>query len=121
MKTSFKNSFINCINKLDIMKKLLAFLFLQFYFGLSAKIIDLNTDIKRKVVEIGFDNETWRPPAPGTPSKLTRVYLIPNAKMTKNQALDKIKELKEYLKMGIITQEDFDMKAAELKKILLGN
>jgi len=30
-------------------------------------------------------------------------------------------ELKEYLDMGIITQEYFDKKAAELKKILLGN
>ena len=153
------------------MKKLLAFLFLQFYFGLSAQTINLNADIKtqdnslgwlyeeglrehdgklyavetsfngfktkksiarrlekrvaeyikRKGIEIEFDNETWRPPAINTPSKLTRIYIIPNAKMTKNQALVKIKELQEYLEMGIITQEDFDKKAVSLKKILLGN
>ena len=63
----------------------------------------------------------WRPPAINTPPKLTRIYLIPNAKMAKNHALVKIKELQEYLEMGIITQEDFDKKAVSLKKILLGN
>ena len=153
------------------MKKLLAFLFLQFYFGLSAQTINLNADIKtqdnslgwlyeeglrehdgklyavetslngfktkksiarrlekkvaeyikRKGIEIEFENEFWKPPAHNTPPKLTRIYLIPNAEMAKNHALDKIKELKEYLEMGIITQEDFDKRAAELKKILLGN
>ena len=77
--------------------------------------------IKRKGIEIEFENEFWKPPAYNTPPKLTRIYLIPNAKMAKNHALDKIKELKEYLEMGIITQEDFDRKAAELKKIFLGN
>ena len=30
-------------------------------------------------------------------------------------------ELKEYLDLGIITKEEFDKKAVELKKILLGN
>jgi hypothetical protein len=88
-----------------------------------AKRLEKRVDeyVKRKGIEIEFDNESWRPPAPGTPSKLTRIYLIANAKMTKNQALNKIKELKEYLEMGIITQEEFDKKAAELKKVILGN
>jgi hypothetical protein len=32
-----------------------------------------------------------------------------------------VKRLKELLDLGIITQEEFDKKAVELKKIILGN
>ena len=40
---------------------------------------------------------------------------------SKNQAKKELLELKEYLDLGIITQEEFDKKAESLKKILLGN
>jgi len=40
---------------------------------------------------------------------------------SKNQAKKELLELKEYLDLGIITQEEFDKKAVSLKKILLGN
>ena len=39
----------------------------------------------------------------------------------KEDAKKKLMELKEYLDMGIITQEEFNNKAVSLKKILLGN
>ena len=39
----------------------------------------------------------------------------------KDEAKKEIMELKEYLDLGIITQEEFDKKAVSLKKILLGN
>ena len=39
----------------------------------------------------------------------------------KEDAKKKLMELKEYLDMGIITQEEFNNKAVFLKKILLGN
>ena len=39
----------------------------------------------------------------------------------KQDAKIKLIELKEYLDLGIITQEEFDKKAVSLKKILLGN
>ena len=41
--------------------------------------------------------------------------------INKDDAKQQILELKEYLDLGIITQEEFDTKAASLKKILLGN
>ena len=48
-----------------------------------------------------------------------------NPKLEKNEAKENAKkqliELKEYLDLGIITQEEFDKKAESLKKILLGN
>ena len=44
---------------------------------------------------------------------------------SKNKAKENAKkqliELKGYLDLGIITQEEFDKKAKSLKKILLGN
>jgi len=39
----------------------------------------------------------------------------------KNDAKKELIELKEYLDLGIITQEEFDKKAVSLKNILLGN
>jgi len=39
----------------------------------------------------------------------------------KDEAKQQILELKEYLDLGIITQQEFDTKAVSLKKILLGN
>ena len=48
-----------------------------------------------------------------------------NPKLEKNESKEDAKkqllELKEFLELGIITQEEFDKKAVSLKKILLGN
>ena len=41
--------------------------------------------------------------------------------LNKEDAKKQLIELKEYLDLGIITQEEFDNKAVSLKKILLGN
>ena len=40
---------------------------------------------------------------------------------TKQKAIDELKELKGLLDLGLLTQEEFDKKAAELKKVILGN
>jgi hypothetical protein len=42
-------------------------------------------------------------------------------KLTKDDAIKEVKDLKDLLNLGIITQEEFDKKAAELKKVILGN
>jgi len=47
--------------------------------------------------------------------------LISNYIFTKEMALSKIEELKKYLDLGVITKEEYDLKVAELKPILLGN
>ena len=39
----------------------------------------------------------------------------------KDVAMKELKRHKELLDMGVITQEEFDKKAAELKKVILGN
>ena len=41
--------------------------------------------------------------------------------LTKDEAIKEVKQLKELLDSGILTQEEFDKKGAELKKIILGN
>ncbi len=41
--------------------------------------------------------------------------------LNKDDAKKQLIELKEYLDLGIITQQEYDDKAASLKKILLGN
>ena len=46
--------------------------------------------------------------------------LLTNYVFNKVDAKNKLIELKEYLDLGIITQDEFDKKAASLKKILLG-
>ena len=40
---------------------------------------------------------------------------------SKKEAINEVKQLKELLDSGILSQEEYDKKAAELKKIILGN
>jgi hypothetical protein len=47
--------------------------------------------------------------------------LISNYSFTKEMALSKIEELKKYFDLGVITKEEYDLKVAELKPILLGD
>jgi len=42
-------------------------------------------------------------------------------KSLKEKATEELKKLKELLDLGLLTQEEFDKKAVELKKIILGN
>ena len=46
---------------------------------------------------------------------------INNEKSTKEKATEELKKLKELFDLGLLTQEEFDKKAAELKKVILGN
>ena len=43
------------------------------------------------------------------------------ALIDKNEAKEKVLELKEFLDLGLITKEEFDAKVNPLKRILLGN
>ena len=43
------------------------------------------------------------------------------SELLRSEAISKIKELKELLDMGIITQDEFDKEAVTLKKIILSN
>ena len=42
-------------------------------------------------------------------------------KVAKEEAMEELKRLKNLFEMDLLTQEEFDKKAAELKKIILGN
>ena len=46
---------------------------------------------------------------------------IEMSRMTKDQAETELVELKRFLDLGIITQDDHDKKAVSLKRTLLGN
>lgn len=41
-------------------------------------------------------------------------------KISKDEALKKMKELKEFLDLTVISQEEFDKKSKRLKEIILG-
>jgi len=43
----------------------------------------------------------------------------PNKKLTKEEAIAKLKEAKELLELGIITQEDYDKLKSEMTPIIL--
>lgn len=47
--------------------------------------------------------------------------LILNYVFTKETALEKVKEMKELLDLGVISKEEYDSKVLDLKPILLGN
>ena len=53
-------------------------------------------------------------------SESSNKNINPNS-LTKKNAVEELKQLKELLDLGIITQHEFDKKSKELKKIILGN
>jgi S1-C subfamily serine protease len=59
--------------------------------------------------------------APISPGNSGGPLINKKGDVTKDEAINEIKQLKELLDSGILTQEEFDKKAAELKKIILGN
>lgn len=72
-----------------------------------------------------FISEQTRKMSIGVFPKSARIYQILNAdgskSITRDQADTKLKELKEQLDLGLINQSDFDEKAIEYKKVILGN
>ena len=44
-----------------------------------------------------------------------------SSKKSKDQAIEELKKLKELLELELISQEEFDNKSKDLKKIILGN
>ena len=71
----------------------------------------LNESNKRKGNVI---NSTAQPTQPTQPTQ-------PQNENEKEKAIEELKELKGLLDLGLLTQEEFDKKAAELKKVILGN
>jgi hypothetical protein len=54
--------------------------------------------------------------------KVSEVKAVPKSgNISKEEAIKEVKQIKELLDFGILTQEEFDKKSAELKKIILGN
>ena len=70
----------------------------------------LNESNKRKGNVI---NSTGQPTQPTQPQN--------ENEKEKEKAIEELKELKGLLDLGLLTQEEFDKKAAELKKVILGN
>ena len=56
--------------------------------------------------------ETMSPSNPGTTDK---------NQLSKDQAIEQIKKLKELLDSGILSEQEYQVKAKELKQIILGN
>ena len=168
MKTSFKNSFVYCIDKLDIMKKLLLLLLLvpMVTFGQDDSTINLNVrkgrlidagitplgsgmyqaqengatyfvssktleKRARKSIKLYAENQNANFKVLDVGKIMTPVYAVivkfqltnkdGSLIISKDEAKKELLSLKEFLEMGIITQEEFNNKAVSLKKILLGN
>lgn len=80
---------------------------------------------KAKNLDYKYISETTRKSTIGVFPKVWRVYQLLNLDgtpvITKSFAISKIKELKELLDMGIITNEEFKSNSAKYKKVILEN
>ena len=80
---------------------------------------------KRNQIEYKFISETQRKMSVGVFPKVSRTYQIINSDgstfITKEIAIEKIKEFNELLKLNIITKEEFNIATKKLKEILLKN
>ena len=68
-----------------------------------------------------FDHKNFLEGAKYAFESIINAYNKNDKQTLKDRAKKELIELKEYLDIGIITQEEFDKKAVFLKKILLGN
>ena len=62
----------------------------------------------------GSQSSIEKPSQPAQPSQKKETN-------TKQKAIEEHKELKGLLDLGLLSQEEFDKRAAELKKVILGN
>ena len=80
---------------------------------------------KRNNLEYKFISETQRKMSVGVFPKVSRTYQIMNSDgssfMTKDMAIEKIKEFNELLKLNVITKEEYDKVTKKFKEILLKN
>lgn len=83
--------------------------------------------LRRANKEVVFEATYKNVPHSEILSPLTTSYITSNSEIEERQkylradAIKKIKELKELLDMGILTQDEFDSQALDLKKIILDN
>ena len=80
---------------------------------------------KRNQIDYKFISETQRKQSIGVFPKVSRTYQIINSDgselVTKEMAIEKIKEYNELLKANIITQQEYDNVTKKFKEILLKN
>ena len=80
---------------------------------------------KRNNIDYKFISETQRKMSVGVFPKVSRTYQIMNSDgssfMTKDMAIEKIKEFNELLKLNVITKEEYDKVTKKFKEILLKN
>ena len=84
-------------------------------------IMKLANNLDAKFVNLTHSVTTMRDYQVITSKFELRTKVGNNLVINKEEAKKEIISLKEFLDLGIITQDEFDKKAGSLKKILLGN
>jgi len=91
----------------------------------SAADITFNRTVKNVISEFISHPYKYNPNAekylPVQLSQAEIQYKEQQVESAKDVAMKELKRHKELLDMGLLTQEEFDKKAAELKKVILGN
>ena len=93
---------------------------------LSATIFDSNSNSVVGSIEyngpyIPTESKKRKGNSVSSNQKENPVEKPPQIQNNKKKAIDDLKELKELLDLELITQDEFDKKSKELKKIILGN
>lgn len=99
-------------------------LLIIFYLKVIRKIKNKKLKIKRlfnQIVKAVYNFKGSAKNFNKVNTKLSNIIKTKNANKEKEDSIKEVKQLKELLDSGILTQEEFDKKAAELKKIILGN
>tara|TARA_B110000908_G_C9830971_1_gene261342 strand:+ start:38 stop:493 length:456 start_codon:yes stop_codon:yes gene_type:complete len=88
---------------------------------LLKKVKEISSNLKANYKIINYNTPYSGEHRRGVATFELRDKIEDNLLINKNEAKKEILELKEFLELGIITQEEFNTKVISLKKILLGN
>lgn len=90
---------------------------------LLKKVEEISSNLKANynIINYNYEKKEYSDYRSGVVTFELRDKIENNLLINKNEAKKEILELKEFLELGVITQEEFNTKVVGLKKILLGN
>ena len=93
----------------------------RLLYSYAKEALSASSAFKNLVSDLTFQDYEFNPLLAQTPNAPSRQQTQDNDQLTQEEAINQIKKLKELLDTGILTVEEYEAKAKELKNIILKN
>ena len=93
----------------------------RLLYSFAKEALSASSAFKNLISDLTFQDYRFQPSLVQEPMNLSNPSTVDNNQLSKDQAIEQIKKLKELLDSGILSEKEYNTKAEELKKIILGN